>query len=189
MQPVKPRRAIFLGTLLGVCAAVALSQTSRHRSDLLPYLAPDGKLHAPLVFRDAQDGFAGVSGEVWTIDPGGHLAMARFLNEKTGTPYRERDLTSIEIQSFVRMLAANHLLALPGQLGRDVKVNPHVLTLTFGKMKSELILQAGESVAEQTKPPADDHQAAAWRDFLSIVRALQVLAKDQARPRTGAEQR
>jgi len=114
--------------------------------------------------------------------------MARFLNEKTGTPYRERDLTSIEIQTFVTGLAANHLLALPGQLGRDGKVNPHVLTLTFGKMKSELILQAGESVAEPTQPPADEHQAAACRDFLSIVRALQVLAKNQDRPRTGAEQ-
>jgi hypothetical protein len=168
---------------------VALSQTSRHRGDLLPYLTPDGKLQAPLAFRDAQDGFAGVSGEVWTIDPGGHLSMARFLNEKTGAPYRERDLTSIEIQTFVRMLAANHLLALPGHLGRDVKVNPHVLTLAFGKMKSELTLQAGEAVAEQTKPPADERQAAAWRDFRSIVRALQILAKDQDRPRTGAEQR
>src|SRR6267142_898258 len=186
MQPVKPRRAIFLGTLLGVCAAVALSQTSRHRSDLLPYLTSDGKLQASLVFRDAQDGFAGVSGEVWTIDAGGHLSMARFLNEKTSTPYREHDLTSVEFKTFVGTLAANHLLALPDQLGRDVKVNPHVLTLSFGKMKSELILQAGESVAEQTKPPAGDHQAAAWRDFLSIVRALQVLAKekDQDRPRT-----
>jgi hypothetical protein len=68
---------------------VALSQTSRHRSDLLPYQAPDGKLQETLVFRDAQDGFAGVSGEVWTIDPGGRLSMARFFNEKTGTPYRE----------------------------------------------------------------------------------------------------
>jgi hypothetical protein len=168
---------------------VALSQTSRHRSDLLPYLAPDGKLQAPLVFRDAQDGFAGVSGEVWTIDAGGHLSMARFLNEKTARPYRERDLTSVEFQTFVRTLAANHLLALPGQLGRDVKVNPHVLMLTFGKMKSELVLQAGESVAEQTKPSADEHQAAAWRDFLTIVRALQVLAKDQDQPGNGAEQR
>jgi hypothetical protein len=173
---------MLLATLVGVCAAFAGAYTPRHRNDLPEYLAPDGKLLAPLVYRDAQDGFAGVSGEIWTIEAGGHFSIARFLNEKTSAPYWERDCTPDELKAFAKTLAANHLLALPEQFGRDVKVNPHVLTLTFRKMKSELILQAGESVAEVTKPPVDDRQAAAWRDFISIVRALQVLAKDLHTP-------
>jgi hypothetical protein len=147
-------------------------------------LGRDGRLRAPLVFRDAQDGFAGVSGEVWTIGVDGHFSIARFLNEKASAPYWERDLTPIELKEFAKVLVANHLSALPDQCGREVKVNPHVLTLTFGKVKSELILQAGELVAEESKPPADVRGAAAWRDFNCIVRALQGLAKD--RPQTGA---
>ena len=178
---------MFLGALFGVCAALAGAHSPRRRSDLRQYVAADGKLQAPLVYRDAQDGFAGVSGEVWTIEAGGHFSIARFLNEKANAPYWERDLTLDELRALAKMLATNHLLMLPNRLGRDElgreeKVNPHVLTLAFGTMKSELVLQAGES-GEGEQPSENDPKAAAWRDFIGVVRALRVLAKD--RPQAG----
>jgi hypothetical protein len=161
---------------------LASAHTPRRRNDLRQYLTSDGKLLAPLVYRDGQDGFAGVSGEVWTVEPGGHLSIAHFLNEKTSAPYWERDLTSDELKGLARSLAAKHLLTLPNHLGGDVKVNPHVLTLIFGKTQCELIAQAGEPMTTETKPPLDDPKARAERDFVSIVRALQALAKDRPQP-------
>jgi hypothetical protein len=178
---------MVLGTLLGVCVFLASAHTPRHGIDLRQYLAADGKLLAPLVYRDAQDGFAGVSGEVWTIQVGGHFSIARFLNERTTPPYWERDLTPDQLTELAKVLAANHVMALPERLGQDAKVNSHVLTLTFGKMKSELALPAGEDLNQSEGPPANDAEASAKRSFAAAVQALQELAKGHEGPPAASE--
>jgi len=131
------------------------------------------------VFRDAQQGFAGVSGEIWTIEAGGHFSIARFLNERTDAPYWGRDLTPAELKSVAEVLAASNFLALPDSFGRESKVNSRLLTLVFGKKKSVLALPAGEGVTEETSPPAGDPQTIAWHNFILVVRTIQALAKDR----------
>jgi len=169
---------MFLGIHLGICAVVLACQTPE-RNELSKFLTPSGELQARLVFRDTQQGFVGVSGEVWTIEVGGHFSIARFLNEKTGPPHWERDLTPIELKCVANVLAASHFLELPDSFGRESKVNAHLLTITFGKKKSELVLQGGEAVTEGTAPPEGDPQTIAWRNFISVVRAIQSLGKDR----------
>ena len=170
---------MFHGIHLGICVVVLVCQTTLDGNELSKFLTPGGKLRAPLVFRDAQQGFVGVSGKVWTIEAGGHFSIARFLNEKTDPPYWEGDLTPLDIERVAKVLSASKFLELPDSFGRESKVNAHLLTLTFGKKKSELVLQAGETVTEETAPPAGDPQAIAWRNFISVVRAIQALAKDR----------
>lgn len=175
------RLAMFPGVLFVVAAfgAVLVCQTTPNQNELSKFLTPTGKLRAPLGFRDSQEGFAGVSGEIWTIGAGGHFSIARFLNERTDAPYWGRDLTPIELERVAKVLAANNFLALPDSFGGESKVNSRLLTLTFGKKKSILALAAGEGVTEESSPPASDPQTPAWHNFVSIVRAIRALAKDR----------
>lgn len=136
-------------------------------------------MQARLVLRDGQQGFAGMSGEVWTVEPGGRFSIARFLNDRTDPPYWERSLAPTERKELAKVLAASHLLDLPDTFGRDVKVDAHLLTLSFGKKQSTLALQGGEAVTDKTTPPAGDPQTSAWRNFIAIVRTLQGLAQER----------
>jgi hypothetical protein len=86
---------------------------------------------------------------------------------------------SAELKNLANVLAARNFLDLPDTLGREVKVNAHVLTLSFGTKQSKLVLQGGETVSDATTPPAGDPQTSAWRDFIAIVRVLQALARNR----------
>jgi len=169
------RLAIFFLALATICKAGSMCETAPNRQELRKYLTPEGRLQARLVFRDGQQGFAGISGDVWTIEPDGHFSIARFLNEKTDSPHWERSLAPEELKQLGAELAAKNLLALPERFGRDVKVNAHILTLTFGGKDSSLVLNGGETVSDVTTP-AGDLQARAWRNFIAIVRTLHKLA-------------
>jgi hypothetical protein len=165
--------------VVAACGALLVCQTTPNSNDLSKFLTPGGKLQACLMFRDAQQGFAGVSGEIWTIEAGGHFSIARFLNERTDAPYWERDLTLAQVESVAKVLVASNFLALPDSFGRESKVNSRLLTLAFGKKKSVLALPAGEGVTEETGPPAGGPQAVAWHNFVSVVRAIRALTKDR----------
>ena len=73
------RVAMLLLVLATVCKGGAMCQTTPSRDELRKYLTPDGSLQALVVLRDGQDGFAGVSGEIWTIEPKGHFSMGAAL--------------------------------------------------------------------------------------------------------------
>lgn len=156
-----------------------MCQTTPSRHELRKYLTPDGGLQARLVLRDGQDGFAGVSGEIWTIEPEGHFSIAHFLNDKTDPPYRERILAPANLKQLAKVLTTEHFVDLPDTFGRDVKVGAHILTLSFGTKQSTLVLRGGEAVTDQTTASAGDPQTSAWRNFIKIVEAVQVLARDQ----------
>jgi hypothetical protein len=173
------RVVMFCLVLLTVCKVGSICQATPSRHELRKYLTSGGRLQARLVFRDGQDGFAGVSGEIWTVEPSGRFSIARFLNDKTNPPYWERTLAPAELKDLANVLAARNFLDLPDTFGRDVKVNAHLLTLSFGYKQSTLVLRGGETVSDAMTAPAGDPQNSAWRDFIAIVRALQVLARDQ----------
>jgi hypothetical protein len=136
-----------------------------------PFLTPDGKLRAALTLRDSQGGFAGYSGELWTISPDGHFTIAHFLNDKTAEPNWKRDLSPEQLKSLAQVLCRNHFLQLPNELGSKPEVNPHSLTLSFGKKQATLVFPAGDPPHEITDP--------ASRRFIAIVSALRDLSKDR----------
>ncbi len=165
---------MFFSVLL---LAVSLSSVcqSTPQNDLTRFLTPAGKLQSTLTLRDSQGGFAGYSGEVWTITPNGHFTIAHFLNDRIAEPRWQRDLSQSELKSLARVLCKSHFLELPDSLGSEPKVNPHSLTLSFGKKQTTLVLPAGKSSDEMTAPPEN---AQAWRNFAAVVKALQALAKN-----------
>jgi hypothetical protein len=180
MGPIGLRAVrVFICFLLGVNAALPLCPATAEQDELCKFLAPGGTLKERLLFRDVQEGFAGVSGEVWTIEPSGRISIARFLNEKTGAPDWERNLTPAELKSLAQTMATSRFLEWPASFGRDAKVNAHRLTLAFGEKKSTLVLQAGEVLTPEAAPPAGDSQAVVWGNFISVVQAIHALAKDR----------
>jgi len=172
------RPAAYLVFLLGLCPML-VCQAAPTRNDLRQFLTADGKLRSSLVLREAQQGFAGVSGEVWTIEPDGRFSIARFLNEKVDAPYWTRKLSAAECKGLARVLAARRFFELPDSLGSAAVVNPQLLTLTFGKKQSTLALVAGEEVTRETAPPPSDPQVREWRSFITIVLAMHDLAQNR----------
>jgi hypothetical protein len=145
------------------------------------FLNRNGKLQAPLVLRDSQQGFAGVSGEIWTIKPDGHFSIARFLNGRVDRPYWTRKLTVSELKELAGVLAARRFFDLPNSLGSASMVNAQLVTLTFGTKESTLALSAGEEVTREMAPPPGEPHIREWRNFVSVVLAIHDLTKNRER--------
>lgn len=162
--------AMFLSALL-LAAPISSTCQSAKDKDLTRFLTPAGKLQSSLTLRDSQGGFAGYSGEVWTITPDGHFTIAHFLNDKVAEPSWQRDLSPSELKSLARVLCKNHFLGLPDSLGGEPKINPHSLTLSFGEKQTTLVLPPGDAGDQISDEPS--------RNFSAIVQALRDLAKDR----------
>ncbi len=134
-------------------------------------------LQDTIVVRDAQEGFVGVTGELWSIAPSGKWQIARFVNDKTDLPYRQGRLAPEQLLALTRVLQSQSFAELPDSFGRDVKVNRHLITISVGKKRSTLVLNAGELATRKSVSEADA-QAKLWCRFLSIIDTVQSLLKD-----------
>ena len=132
------------------------------------YLASDGKLLHPVVLKDAQGGFAGFSGHIWTIEPDGAFRREPFLNRDVRKADLKGTFSAEQLATLSKHLATHDLSGLPEKIGRPIGANPHVFTLTFGRHQSTLTLAAGAPL-----PTADGQDAkSAEARFASIAQLL-----------------
>jgi hypothetical protein len=117
-------------------------------TDLSPYLDAGGGLSGRLVLEDSQSGFAGVTSDVWTIEPDGSFTIERLLGDKPIAPARTGTLTAEDLESIAAAMAAQDFRSFPAEAGEGGKVNPRSLTLTFGDQTSVLWLPAGGDVRQ-----------------------------------------
>jgi len=144
-------RAALLAALL---AAVAL-----------PARAFDDKEHKlkdTLKVRDLQGGFAGLTGKQYTIQPSGKWAEYS-IRGNNATPTRNGALSKKDLAK----LAAEVAKYDPGTLKSTgkAKVNPHVITVTYGKTTAKLTTAGGE----MPKPDTDSLEGR----FAGILAAVQ----------------
>jgi hypothetical protein len=104
------------------------------------YLTKDGKLRHKLEVADLQGGFAGFVGPKTVIDPSGKWTVfkkvgARETEERTG------QLNKAQRAALAKELARYDLLTLKN-IGKP-SVNPHNVSIAFGKVGAELKLGAG----------------------------------------------
>lgn len=140
------------------------------------FITQEGKLKEELVLRDAQEGFAGVSGEIVTIEPEGAFTVARFLNEEIRKPHRRGKLRREELERIAIVLASNSFTKLPARIGRDAKINRHIFRLSFGKKESVLVLRPGETLEEAEHAPGD-----ASARFIAVATAVNSAVKPSSR--------
>lgn len=159
-----------------VTSAAMGTTTSKDR-----FLGPDGQLRAGVELRDAQGGFAGFSGNLWTIEPDGTFRVARFLNEKVDEPHRTGHLTRDSLASLAEVLAVQDFFGLPANLGDEIQVNPHRVTLSFGQKTVTLWLPPGVGLTEAAAAHRDDRKSPQAR-FLTTVQTVQALVENAGPP-------
>ncbi|MBW3540996.1 MAG: hypothetical protein KY476_12055, partial [Planctomycetes bacterium] len=138
-----------------------------------------GRLREPLVLKDAQGGFAGFSGYIWTISPEGNWRREPFLNRDVRQPDALGRLSGEELRALADALAEAHFLKLPPKLGDEPSVNPHIYELKFGQRESQLVLKTGDAL------PAIDPKDAEQRNvqqFIDIIRTIQRLTDAEEPP-------
>lgn len=121
------------------------------------YLDEEGKLKHPLIFKDAQGGFAGFSGHIWTIEPDGSWRRQPFLNKDVREADQQGMLTANQLANLAHKFEQHDLLGLPEKIGKDVGANPHVFSIGFGKKQASLTLMPGAELpdVDEIKTPAD----------------------------------
>jgi hypothetical protein len=167
--------AIFLA-FWSMTSTAMDTPTSRDR-----FLGPDGQLTARVELKDAQGGFAGFSGTLWTIEPDGTFRVSQFLNEKVHGPDRTGQLTQESLTRLAEVLVVQDFLGLPMELGHQLRVNPHRLTLSFDQKTVSLGLPPGVSIAEAAAAHKGDEKNAEAR-FLALAGTVRQLVEDAAPP-------
>lgn len=158
-----------------VCATTCGASDSEDRMN--NFLTENGKLKETLVLKDGQEGFVGIKGNIWTIEPSGLWHISHFLNEQIDKPYRKGYFTAKELATVADVLVSNKFSKLPAYFGRDLKINRHLLVIRFGKKSSTLVLNTGEPLTTKDVPMPQTH---IWERFIVIVQTIQNLLKDNS---------
>lgn len=159
-----------------IVKVASLEPASDAKDGANPYLTAEGKLKHALTLKDAQGGFAGFSGHIWTIEPDGAWRRQPFLNQTVRDADQTGKFEPAVIKYLAEHLAEQNLLGLPKQIGKNIGANPHNFTLTFGDHESTMILPPG------AEPPAKDPRNAdsAEQRFAALVRLLKRGMKGEA---------
>jgi len=152
--------------LMWLLALVLIVAPCRGDSEPKDYLG-DGKLKEPLEIRDVQGGFAGFTGKMWRIEPDGKWTMGSVFQQKVKEEAKGQ-LSAKQLEALAKDLARFDLSGLKDQ--GKAKVNPHVVTIKWGKREATLTVGAGE------KLPAADAKTIEGR-FSGIVDSVQQSAK------------
>ena len=107
------------------------------------YVTAKGQLAAPLTVRDTQGGFAGFTGQTYSIKPDGSWTMTRVFNQRKFEPHSSGKLTGKQLKALGELLQKNKFLELPKEVGSRAQANPLLITVTFGKTKCVCALPAG----------------------------------------------
>ena len=155
--------------------------------DVSAYLAGGAgprRLKESLTLREEQNGFAGKSGMIRTIEPDGKWRLDEFRTVKgkeeiTGT--RSGKLTPAHLDALAKDLATHDLMGLPERLGGDDPVNAHKVILRFGKKQATLSgvmprLQDDETTRAIIMKSASDRGASgdkAWARYADLAHAIE----------------
>jgi hypothetical protein len=140
--------------------------------DASDYLTKDGTLMHTLEILDVQGGFAGFTGTLLKVQPDGAWKRTSVNFNKTKT-LGEGQLTKAQLADMAKGLAKYDLLHLADE-GKPM-VNPHNVTITFGKHTCELRLGGGKKLPE----PGD---GVAGR-YAGVVQTAQELCRAKTEPK------
>ncbi len=168
--------------LLGLLIIVAWSTAyaANGDGDMSKILSEDGTLKETITIKDAQEGFAGVSGKIWTITPSRAWYAAQFFNEEIYKPYQEGHLAKEELETVARVLADKNFFALSPEFGPGLndKINRHLITIGFGDTKTTLVLTAGKTIVDASSD-AKCIEFVKLDDFNTIVQTILALLEDK----------
>jgi hypothetical protein len=133
------------------------------------YLDRGGELRDRLVLEDAQSGFAGVTADIWAIEPDGAFSVARRLDGGPIAPTRTGALAPDELERLAEVLATQNFYGLPAEFGTPAKVNARKATMSFGAQVSVFWLTPGQDLASFA---CASDRTSAVRRFAAIAEAI-----------------
>src|SRR5262249_24120549 len=128
------RVCLSFGLILGMVAVPGVWDT----------FANDCPLKMTLTVKDTQDGFAGTTGTVWTIEPDCTFCVSRIFNQNVAEPHLKGHLTPEQQARLSEVLAKDAPAELPAQIGEASSVNARRITLEYGGKVSILTMAAGD---------------------------------------------
>lgn len=130
------------------------------------FLTPEGTLKHSLVLRDAQSGFAGESGQIWTISSDGSWKVTPFLNRNIRDATASGKLSGKQLGEIANSLAQAKFNELPNRIGKFTGANPHTVSIKFGEQQAALVMRGGISLPAQVDSKTHEQR------FASLVHAL-----------------
>jgi hypothetical protein len=135
-------------------------------------MAEECPLSAPLVLKDTQSGFAGETGNVWTIAPDCSFTVARQIGLKVLEPHKQGQLTPEQRAQLKQLLDRMAATALPEQLGGGPQVNARRITLAYGGKQSVLSLPPGGGDLGTLRAAAGDDSTHLMLDLADNLKAM-----------------
>jgi hypothetical protein len=134
-------------------------------------MAEECALSAPLVLKDTQSGFAGETGNVWTIAPDCSFTVARQVGLNVLQPHKHGQLTAQQRTQLKEFLDRMTATALPEQLGGP-QVNARRITLDYGGKQSVLSLPPGGGDLSALRAAAGDDATRLMLDLADGLKAM-----------------
>ena len=97
-----------------------------------------------LTVKDTQDGFAGTTGTVWTIEPDCTFRVSRLFSQHVAEPHLQGSLTPEQQARLSAILAKATAAELPAQMGETPSVNARRITLEYGGKIAVLSMGPGD---------------------------------------------
>ena len=138
------RRSLCLMSVVIVLLGSSVVRAGDKADDYLK----GGKLKERLEILELQGGFAGFTGNYYTVELDGSWSTGPVIprREKKGEPKAKGKLTSGQLAQLAKELAKHDLAKLPSH-GKPV-VNPKVIKVRFGERVSELQAKRGKLSVE-----------------------------------------
>jgi hypothetical protein len=135
-------------------------------------MAEECPLSAPLVLKDVQSGFAGETGNVWTIAPDCSFTVARQIGLKMLDPYKQGQLTPEQRTQLKEMMDRMTATALPAQIGAAPQANARQITLSYGDRQSVLSLPPGGGDLNTLRAAAGDDSTRLMLDLADKMKTM-----------------
>jgi hypothetical protein len=135
-------------------------------------MAQECPLSAPLVLKDTQSGFAGETGNVWTIAPDCSFTVARQIGLNVLEPHKRGQLKPQQRAQLKGFLDRMTVTPLPEQLGGGTQVNARRITLAYGGKQSVLSLPPGGGDLGALRAAAGDDSTRVILDLADGLKAM-----------------
>jgi len=135
-------------------------------------MADECPLSAPLVLKDTQSGFAGETGNVWTIAPDCSFTVARQVGLNVFEPHKHGQLTAQQQTQLKELLDRMTATALPAQLGGAPQVNARRIALDYGGKQSVLNLPPGGGDLGALRAAAGDYSTRLMLDLADGLKSM-----------------
>jgi len=135
-------------------------------------MAEECPLSAPLVLKDIQSGFAGETGNVWTIAPDCSFTVARQVGPNVFGPDKQGQLTAQQRTQLKELLDRMTATALPAQFGSGPQVNARRITLDYSGKQSVLSLPPGGGDLGALRATAGDDSTRLMLDLADNLKTM-----------------